>query len=423
MLRTYNNKILIDSYGKLLINYTVPSIEIITRRPAFPYYLIPNYGAGYLQLTTSVVNTVFIDFGDGSEVYEREFSGAISITPNSPLHTYTDGLTEHKVKIWFKLPSKILSFVSHNIEMYGDFPIALSLYNLNTLSITNATYLDDFPIDYGAGVFDRINFTNLTQNNIYSIPLWITRSRIFRLDLGAKIILSNNTSNNVNKLINVQGLESLTFVNGNQLSDVSSNLKNISTLRYLAIGGDNPVTTITPNINSCRQIRNLSFGFLNNSLFGSLSNNGKLTNWGEGLVGMVNLAYLSLGDCRSAPTNIIPGLSDAVNLKTMLFRSCYNTQLRIDDFISNLYASVISIAIMVVGNTVMRNVRLEITTSSVGQTPRPTGTYQAPSGYVQGSSNGTPASVMEMLYVLVKQYRWTCVITNTAGTGNETLTP
>lgn len=42
-----------------------------------------------------------------------------------------------------------------------------------------------------------------------------------------------------------------------------------------------------------------------------------------------------------------------------------------------------------------------------GTNAAPTGTYQAPAGFVLGSNDGTPASVKEQAYVLVNNYGWT----------------
>jgi hypothetical protein len=42
-----------------------------------------------------------------------------------------------------------------------------------------------------------------------------------------------------------------------------------------------------------------------------------------------------------------------------------------------------------------------------GTNAEPSGTYQAPAGFVQGSNDGTPASAKEQLYVLVNNYGWT----------------
>lgn len=57
---------------------------------------------------------------------------------------------------------------------------------------------------------------------------------------------------------------------------------------------------------------------------------------------------------------------------------------------------------------------------------RPTGTYQAPNGFEKGVSDGNPASPMEMIYVLVNNYKWTCVIppeTSINTNPGETLKP
>lgn len=46
---------------------------------------------------------------------------------------------------------------------------------------------------------------------------------------------------------------------------------------------------------------------------------------------------------------------------------------------------------------------------------RPSGTYQAPDGFVNGTTDGNPSSPMEMVYVLVNNYNWTFVLAPEAG--------
>lgn len=46
-----------------------------------------------------------------------------------------------------------------------------------------------------------------------------------------------------------------------------------------------------------------------------------------------------------------------------------------------------------------------------GTNATPTGTYQAPAGFVLGSNDGTPASIREKIYVLVNNYGWTITYT------------
>lgn len=55
---------------------------------------------------------------------------------------------------------------------------------------------------------------------------------------------------------------------------------------------------------------------------------------------------------------------------------------------------------------------------------RPGGTYQAPIGFKLGTSNGEPASAMEMLYVLANNYKYTITINpNNGSKTGETLEP
>lgn len=45
-----------------------------------------------------------------------------------------------------------------------------------------------------------------------------------------------------------------------------------------------------------------------------------------------------------------------------------------------------------------------------GTNATPSGTYQAPAGFVLGSSDGSPASAKEQAYVLVNNYDWQIVM-------------
>lgn len=47
---------------------------------------------------------------------------------------------------------------------------------------------------------------------------------------------------------------------------------------------------------------------------------------------------------------------------------------------------------------------------SVNGNQRPSGTYQAPDGFVEGTEDGNPSTPMEMLYVLVYNYKWYTIV-------------
>lgn len=56
------------------------------------------------------------------------------------------------------------------------------------------------------------------------------------------------------------------------------------------------------------------------------------------------------------------------------------------------------------------NLKLTAYSQSQPLSYRPTGIYQEPTGFEKGVSDGNPTSPMEMLYVLVNNYKWTCII-------------
>lgn len=72
------------------------------------------------------------------------------------------------------------------------------------------------------------------------------------------------------------------------------------------------------------------------------------------------------------------------------------------------------------------NLKLTAYSQSQPVSYRPTGIYQKPTGFEKGVSDGNPTSPMEMLYVLVNNYKWTCIIppeTSIDTNPGETLKP
>lgn len=137
----------------------------------------------------------------------------------------------------------------------------------------------------------------------------------------------------------------------------------------------------------------------------------QITGWGD------FSQAVTIEDIR-APRNenlspILPTWFDAlVNLKYFLVSASFQNTGGIDLFVDSIYELVESNASMTSGNTKFRQMTVDAYGSSAADqesSTRPSGTYQQPSGYVQGSSNGTPASPMEKIWVLSNQYghTWT----------------
>lgn len=413
---TSNGKFLTSSYGKLLKSYDLPKLTFVNRGEIFPKNSVSN--AANITIVTEIINVIYIDFGDGSEFYEREFTGSLSVRSSEPLHTYSVN-GDHSVKIWFKYPSKIKQITASYWNVVGEFPVDIQLYNMNRLSFNQCRW-DSFPMLRGAVIY-YLSFSNSFINNQEGIPEGLLTSAITTLFLGQEFKFDRN--NNINRLIDIRGITSVTFTGYNNISFLPSNLKDVTTLRNLALGNNG--LTIDENIRQCTQLESLSFGYYPGQFFGSSIGDGDVTSYGVGIAGMTSLKFLGFGMTPNIPATAPLGIENAQNLKTLYFRSSFRTLSRLESFISDIFGKVINNASLLVGNTLLRQVRLEVcwVNSVTGIVPRPTGTYQAPTGYIQGSSNGTPASPMEMIYVLVKQYRWTILVQNTANNGIETLTP
>src|SRR5690606_23306113 len=95
-------------------------------------------------------------------------------------------------------------------------------------------------------------------------------------------------------------------------------------------------------------------------------------------------------------------------LKIIQIVHSFATQADFDLFIDNIYTFVIANAPIVGIDTDQGRHMLIVNYDTAYHTNPgnylPTGTYQQPAGYVQGSSNGTPASQFEKVWVLVNQY-------------------
>ena len=410
-----NGTLLTDLDGNFITSIPIPSIDLMLQGNQFPP-THPNNPNGYARFITSGDNTIYIDFGDGSPIYTQEFTGIVHFPGNEPIHIYEDTDTK-TAKIWFEYPQRVTGVNLYYQAYIGPFPLNLGFYNLDLLSIRN-TRFEEFPLNFLGGVFNRITIRNITMMVITFIPSWILSSRIQSLDLQGGINLENDTTDSIENVINIQELGTLSLA-GTNLTDIPTNFKDITTLRRLFLG-NNPFTEITQNVNDCKQITELSFGYYAD--YWTAGGSDLFTSWGVGIANMPNLQVFRFDNCNNAPDTLPTGIETAPNCKTIWART-NRTQVRQDTFIENVYNQVTTTASMATGEGVLRRTTLRIERFSVNQYLRPSGIYQAPAGYVQGSSNGKPASPMEMIYVLVNQYEWTIYVTSEGASGHDIYAP
>lgn len=415
MIKLKNN-ILVDKDGYILRPKELPILDLQYRLNRFP----PRQGTGEggngtWNMSSRGPNKIFIDLGEDIPIWSMEFNRnnnvnySISIPPL--IYQFPDSQLR-TAKVWFEHPSRVYGFFTNYVYFAGEFPKDLTLFNLSNLTLNQGSF-DSFPVILKSGIFTNLTLGNITTNRLNYIPNWITQSKITVLNLIGTFNLIDKNINNMDKLINIKGLAALILNVPLNVNSFHDNLKDISTLRSLIFGGSS-LPSLTQEITNCKQLTTIAAGYYN-----STSSNSAFNSWGTGITNM-KLTTLIFNACYNLPTDPPLGIETVPTLKTYSTGSSYKTPLRSDESIIKMYDKVKEFASKSVGNTLLRQVTWSngIATSVYGYNTRPTGTYQQPSGYVQGSSNGTPASPMEMVWVLVNQYKWKITLTNEAGNGS-----
>src|SRR5690606_1559945 len=108
------------------------------------------------------------------------------------------------------------------VNFVGLFPLNIGLYNLDDLHINSAKFTN-FPIISG-GIFALLRIDNITTTTVNFLPSWITASRIKNLRIGGGFDLSDLEVSNLEKLINIQGLESCQISNTVTNASLPANL-------------------------------------------------------------------------------------------------------------------------------------------------------------------------------------------------------
>ena len=389
----------------------------------------------YIQLVFNTATKVTINYGNGVSIYYSSVysSGAYyfymyqkgSVNTNTPpsygipYYTYPDGLAtaNRTVSINYNRGA-LISFTMYGIVLNNqDLLFGFSRYNnLKTFNVAQCG-------PTGSGFVNNIDLSNITTltaidtvaiNSFFastsayygSIPSFLFSMPLAYLAVGDNVMAYKTFS--ASGLANVYLLAStlLSFIlqgvplvdNNYGLGDLPSNWNSLTKLTTLTLNSC-AHTILPPTINTITSITYLTYGF-----------NNSITSWGN-MSALVNLTNIVLyANINISPT--VPSwLTSTIKLKQIILQRCYLTSARIDAFVSSFYSLVIANApITGVYANLLRNMNMAIGEITTGDgTAIPSGIYQQPAGYVSGSNNGTPASSLEMIWVMVHQYAhsWT----------------
>lgn len=335
--------------------------------------------------------------------------------------------------------SQILNLTLSNFGdvMSQGFPLwVLNSNNLEMINLNGSIDLSGDPVAKKFNLINRLKDTlknlNIGRSGInYKIPEEF--SELYKLE---QLSLINNTSSLLRFPDDISGLVSLNTLALHStrmpFEEIERIIQSIPSLKSV-------------NINSCAYNNNYDFDEENYSLqeinIGAQTwgLNGSAPDFISKLKALKTIIYTDV--FNSPPSNVMKSYGDlsanteleTINISrltdfTTLIPAWFNvlTKLKnisiyasfqnsggIDSYVNNFYDFIVANASMSVGSTPFRNMTIDAYGTNISDqnnSTRPSGTYQQPSGYIQGSSNGTPASPMEKIWVLTNQYGHTWIV-------------
>lgn len=335
-----------------------------------------------------------------------------------PNHTYDDGMDKERV-ISMSFTNDVTMMESYRIMMVG-FPILdmPSLINI-IISIPGDRTITDIPKDriMRSVNIERITLSEFGVDTLTSIPEdWNRLTKLKGLNLSNSIDFSDTEASNIRKFPSMWPNLEILHLAGGRVRVYPREWLSFSKLRELYISPGVAMPSFDPN--TCPAMDEVDR--INSSLkiFSHINRwYGSVVSWhpymsGKGLENIESL------DASHSYSNIdVSNLPDYIyemrSMNSFYMYFCVSTQSRCDTFISTLYDKVMGFNYLTMSSYASDGERnqfyglyLTMYSASSPVDKRPSGVLQAPSGFIKGQSNGSPSTPMEMVYVLMNNYRW-----------------
>jgi hypothetical protein len=366
------------------------------------------------SFTTTKTQKLTISWGDGAFSVINLTVGTNTLARNE--HEYTDGLDEHTIVFSFEKPKAISAISTLNVDVGNVISDDLKKFTgLQSINFRLKANIEQFPADLSS-------LTNLIELEVSDSDLLKIDDSLFSLPL-RKLSFVNSidfsetaASESLERLAEFVFLEELDFTS-TTLTEFPSNFINRNLLTKLSIGGNNPFTTLPLNIPI--SVKELQIGRKTVPLT-SYTNFDRLVNLEELILELTfDYENLAIGD----------ELASCEKLKTIKYvRDAVITLVRTNAHVNNLFDFIATRGygdITTGGSDKFRDMTISlIIGGAVNTNNRPSGTYQAPSGFNKNVSNGTPANELEKVYCLVENYGHTWKVGDgNTNSGEETFSP
>lgn len=336
----------------------------------------------------------------------------------APNHAYDDGMDKERV-ISMSFTNDVTMMESYRIMMVG-FPILdmPSLINI-IISIPGDRTITDIPKDriMRSVNIERITLSEFGVDTLTSIPEdWNRLTKLKGLNLSRSIDFSDTEASNIRKFPSMWPNLEILHLAGGRVRVYPREWLSFSKLRELYISPGVAMPSFDPN--TCPAMDEVDR--INSSLkiFSHINRwYGSVVSWHPYMSGKGLENIESLDASRSYSNIDVSNLPDYIyemrSMNSFYMHFCVSTQSRCDTFISTLYDKVMGFNYLTMSSYASDGERNQFyglyLTMYLASSPvdkRPSGVLQAPSGFIKGQSNGSPSTPMEMVYVLMNNYRW-----------------
>jgi hypothetical protein len=365
--------------------------ELIEFRSTTPNSLLLNYGDGTIAVKDFIFSTQLGLYISGATINTDNYPFAL------PQHTYTDGFTGiRNITFEFTNPQSINRVSFKYVQLFGSLPTDIFLFNnIEYIIYSSALNISFIPDSFNKKLDTYILSSSLI-NKLNSLPDSIFSTNLRYIDIDSSFNLSNILQSNFFKIDQLKDTLQAFYVADCDIVLFPESLKRCTLITDFraqrnSITNANVVKYLT-------ELIRLYLGF-NNSVdfYPDFSNLNKLR--------------FIIFTGNSLPfDNLVNDWAGLKSLSSILiFNQLVRTNSRFQDFINGFYELCTENGFLDTSSTEAQNTGFpeqfrDISWGDDNDWFTVTNTIQAPSGFSQGVSNGTPANNAEKIYVLVENY-------------------
>lgn len=342
-----------------------------------------------------------------------------------PPHYYADGSSDGKV-ITLRFTCDIIEINSIRLNIGDEFPV-INMPSLVNLSIN---YIGDRGVNNisldklsRSPNIERISITESTGAKLTGIPIAFSKlSRLRGFNMSRVLLLDDTESSNIRDIPTWWPDLEILSISGTKIKTFPREWLSWGKLKYLYVQSDGRGNSVgyDPNtmisMDEVDRINPTLTRFDHEGTWYTYSSQTVFHDYmsGKGLDNITSIAYFEMSALPTTPPSYMREMRALIWVS---FCRVYRSQVRTDDFVRDFYDFVTGwdqVTMTSTANDGKRNqfYGLQVVlyyASHPSLTYRPSGTMQAPTGFVKGVSNGDPQTPMEMIYVLTNNYgqRWT----------------